>query len=770
MWAQHQILTTLRGAEPDLQEVLEEHRDKSRTAVCRIVAERFQFLDARSRPQSSGCLKALRTLESEGIVVLPASQRSERIAGPSLLPTPVEAPKDVPDTVNKVEGLKVTLVTDRRGTKIWNTLIDKEHPRGTTTFAGAQLRYLFESAHGLLGGIGFSAAALYLKPRDTWMAWSKEQQGRDLFRVVGLSRFLIRPQVQCSNLASHLLGQVLRRLPQDFRARYGYAPYLVETFVGPDQEGTCFKAAGFLSLGLTLGMGRHALSHKCTRSKKKIFVKELDKDWRKKLGVPHVELYPRLEVGQGLDGDRWAEQEFGDAPLGDKRRTNRLVKSVSMLSEAMGKPPGAAPKLDRAAVSGYYRFLEKAEKFKITPDKILATHRECTIARMRTQDTVLCVQDGTDISFSTRPECEGLEVIGSNQTTAEAKGVHLHATLVVGADGVPLGVLRCAYSKPEAGTHTANTQLWIDGLDDIDKAAQTLPRKTRVLSVMDREADIFALFAKQRTLKRTDVLVRAKHNRWLVKRDKKDESRLFKAMRKGPAAGTMELSVTRVSRRAKAGRILNDGRPARHALMEVRYRKVTLPPTEDATQEPVKLWGVHIREMKPPEGVKRVEWYLLTTCAVTSLEEAEAIIKFYGLRWRVEDTFRVLKSGCKVEKLRMQKASLLHNAITIHIVTAWRLLLMTLLCRISPDLEAEVIFTDMELEALHEYADYYSLKKPTNLMSAVLLIGIMGGYAPRKHSHPGHTVLWRGYSSLQIQAALLGRLIASGRMSPRAPP
>ena len=39
------------------------------------------------------------------------------------------------------------------------------------------------------------------------------------------SRFLIRGG--CANLASHVLGQVLRRLPQDFRQRYGYSPWLV---------------------------------------------------------------------------------------------------------------------------------------------------------------------------------------------------------------------------------------------------------------------------------------------------------------------------------------------------------------------------------------------------------------------------------------------------------------------------------------------------------------------------------------------------------------
>ena len=57
-----------------------------------------------------------------------------------------------------------------------------------------------------------------------------------------------------------------------------------------------------------------------------VFVYELDPHGRHKLDVPPVELRPKLEVGAG-SGHR-PEQEFGQAELGDKRRTARLVKSA----------------------------------------------------------------------------------------------------------------------------------------------------------------------------------------------------------------------------------------------------------------------------------------------------------------------------------------------------------------------------------------------------------------------------------------------------------
>ena len=62
------------------------------------------------------------------------------------------------------------------------------------------------------------------------MAWTPARRASHLERVVGLSRLLVRPRVHCGYLASHVLGRVSWRLPRDFEARYGYRPWIVETF------------------------------------------------------------------------------------------------------------------------------------------------------------------------------------------------------------------------------------------------------------------------------------------------------------------------------------------------------------------------------------------------------------------------------------------------------------------------------------------------------------------------------------------------------------
>ena len=132
----------------------------------------------------------------------------------------------------------------------------------------------------------------------------------------------------------------------------------------------------------------------------------------------------------------------------------------------------------------------------------------------------------------------------------------------------------------------------------------------------------------------------------------------------------MALPVARLSRRAKSGCITHEGRPARHARMALRFRRVTLPaPRGSSEEEPVKVSATHLCEISPPEGVRRIEWYLLTTRAVTTREEVKQMVEPYTLRWRVEDSFRVLQSSGRVEKLRMQPAASWHQAITLYLVT-----------------------------------------------------------------------------------------------------
>ena len=141
MQAHPGILTTLRGDLSAVSSTVAAHQDKRRRALGRIVCAQYGFVDARGRDRLPGCMKALRLLESEGHFSLPAPRSASPVRGPRLLDTPVPKAVDVPADVRRIQDLEVILVTDSETRAIWNTLMSQEHPQGSTTFAGAQVRY-----------------------------------------------------------------------------------------------------------------------------------------------------------------------------------------------------------------------------------------------------------------------------------------------------------------------------------------------------------------------------------------------------------------------------------------------------------------------------------------------------------------------------------------------------------------------------------------------------------------------------------------------------
>jgi len=139
--------------------------------------------------------------------------------------------------------------------------------------------------------------------------------------------------------------------------------------------------------------------------------------------------------------------------------------------------------------------------------------------------------------------------------------------------------------------------------------------------------------------------------------------------------------------------------------LAVHYRRIQLrPPERLKDRKPIDIWVVHALEENPPENTKAVEWFLLTTVNIASAEDAERCLRWYCLRWRIEDWHRVLKTGCRIEKIAHETAERLRRAIAINLVIAWRIMLMTLLGRETPDLPAEVLFSDIELRTLRAYA------------------------------------------------------------------
>ena len=725
MESQNQIKRTLTRPEAIelVRSVLDTNGSMSRTQLADQVCKHYGFFDARGTPQRSTCLKALRELARHDHFVLPVSLIEHGQRSPRRLGEPIAAVEGVPAEAGDVRGLRLIVVETVEQMRIWNEMMICEHPRGAGPFVGRQLRYLIGSEHGWLGAMGFGAAALQLHDRDRWIGWDVETRRAQLHRVIGLSRFLIRPCVHCRNLASLLLGKVMREIADDFEQRYEFRPWLVESFVDASCfSGACYRAANWVRVGRTQGRGRQEKHRRKAETVKDIYFYALESDFRVKFGLSPDSGLSALGIADGLDAEQWAEKEFGGAPLGDKRFSDRLVACAHAKMKKPDRAFTGVAEGDWPAVKGYYRMIDQPDESAVTMDNILLPHRGRTIRRMKAQKTVLCIQDGSDLIYSNLDHCDGLGVIGANQTGAKSRGLHLHSTLAVTTDGVPLGVLKAQCSAPvvqpktdDRPSHAVPVEEkksfnWIVGLRDCMELAEEIPH-TRIVSVMDREADFFELFDEHRKKPCVDLLVRAKHDRCT-----NEDVRLFEAVRQSEVCGQLRIHVKRQSARSKKSKQkARPKRPERTAEVSLRYRQIELrPPDYRKDMAPITLWVVHVVEDNPPANVEALEWFLLTTMEIRSAEDAEACLRWYCLRWRIEDWHRVLKSGCCVEDAAHKTAERLKRSIAINLVIAWRIMLMTLLGRETPELPAEVLFSDLELEVLSAYAKKNGLSRQTN--------------------------------------------------------
>jgi hypothetical protein len=670
----------------------------------------------------------------------------------------VEAPREVPDDVGAVQGLRLVLVDSEQRMRIWNELMIREHPCGAGPLVGAQLRYLICSAHGWLGGFGFCAAALRLRDRDTWIGWDEETRRSQLHRVISMSRFLLRPR-GCRNLASHLLGLIMRRLGDDFAQCFGYRPWLVESFVDTAVfDGGCYRAANWIRIGQTQGRGRQDRAHRRGAGRKAVYVYPLVKGLRLRWGAPPAPSAAPLELGSGLDASTFAEQEFGGALLGDKRLSQRLVASAARLAEQPGRTFSGVAQGDVAAIKGYYRLIDRPELSEVTMANILAPHQTRTRQRIANESRVLCIADGTTLDYTSLSECEGLGETGSNQTGARSRGIQMHSTLAVNDQGIPLGIVdvRCRTPQADASRSTPKTPLeekksydWVQGLHSCMALAEQVPR-TRITCVMDREADFFELFDAHRANPSVDLLIRASHNRVIGGGEK-----LFDRLRASPAQGEIALTVKRQSARPKRSKQkASPARARREARLELHYDAIEFcPPAYHKDKPPLQLWAVHVLEMNAPANAKPIEWCLLSSREITCMADAEQCLRDYALRWRIEDWHRVLKTGCAVEELAHQQVERLQRSIAINLVIAWRIMVMTLLGREVPDLPAEVMFTDVEIDVLAAWArrQRRKLSAPKTLGDAIVLVAMIGGYANRNNDPPaGHELMWYGYQNLMM--------------------
>lgn len=740
----------------------------SRRSLSLQVCEWLGWRGRNGKPKEMSCRVALLRLHRRKRIRLP-SIVSKNTVFPAT--KPMEAAVEFPAVECSLCELgAIEIVPIESGNRvlsgIWNTMMERYHYLGSGPLCGAQIRYLIKSqTYGFLGGLSFSAAAWRVRPRDSWIGWSEGARRENLPLVVCNSRFLINPTVRVPHLASHVLSRCVKRLGLDWQKRYCYSPVLLETFVEQGRFlGTCYKAANWRQVGETRGRGRQDREQICALPVKALYLYPLRHDAKAILCQETASAVAPDEPHQHPPVD-WAEEEFGAVKLGDERLTKRLV---TIARDFYARPQAAVPQAcrTRANTKAVYRFFDHPETDMET---LLSQHNAATVNRCQAEAVVLAVQDTTSLNYSAHPATADLGLIGYRHNGGI--GLLVHNTMAFNPEGTPLGLLDVqswARNPDEFGKKHKRHNLpiegkesykWLKSYEKVARAQRECPN-TLFVSVGDREADIFELFAlAAKTEASPKLLVRAEQDRALAD----GQGHLWAYLTSLDAAGIQELHIPR-----------QKNRPARLATLEVRFAEVHLnPPISRKNLPSVRIWAVLAKEIAAPADVDPLEWMLLTTCSVENFDQAVEKLGWYAKRWGIEIFHRTLKSGCKIEERQLGAADRIEACLAIDMVIAWRIYHLTKLGRETPDVPCTAFFEDAEWKALSAYITKNPIppNEPPLLRDAINMVASLGGFLGRKcDGDPGTKSLWLGLQRLDditdIWKVMSGSTFASSHPPP----
>lgn len=235
----------------------------------------------------------------------------------------------VSEIIEELSGEEITieLVQTEEDEARWNKLIRKHHYLKEHRMVGESLRYVAKQKGNWIALLGWSSAAFHLRARDAWIGWTDQMRQRRRPLVACNCRFvLLGPPSAARHLASRILSRNVRRLSEDWQARYGHPIALVETFVDPEQfEGTCYRAANWMEIGVTKGFGRSRIDFYQLHAKpKSIFLYPLVPQAREILSAPVMP-------------PAWASYERLPDPL-EYPLSGRQTKSLLQALEALRDP------------------------------------------------------------------------------------------------------------------------------------------------------------------------------------------------------------------------------------------------------------------------------------------------------------------------------------------------------------------------------------------------------------------------------------------------
>ena len=270
-----------------LRELIAQNPTLSRRRLSVLVCQAWDWFQPNGLPRDMVCRSLLLVLHRAGHIQLPTKRQSppnnairhrrvvEEISYPTL---PIEG------SVASLGPLQIQLVRRAQGESLFAHLLNRHHYLGYSRPVGEHLKYLVLSRDRPIACLAWSSAPLRLNLRDQFIGAPKELYQHNIPRIAYNSRYLILHWVRVPHLASHLLARITRRISQDWQALYHHPIHLLESFVDTERfQGVCYRAANWICVGRSAGLGTKSKPGDKPASIKELWVRPLGRDFRERL-------------------------------------------------------------------------------------------------------------------------------------------------------------------------------------------------------------------------------------------------------------------------------------------------------------------------------------------------------------------------------------------------------------------------------------------------------------------------------------------------------
>ena len=456
-----------------------------------------------------------------------------------------------------------------------------------------------------------------------------------------------------------------------------------------------------------------------------------------------------------MDAHVWAEEQFGQCDLNDKRRTQRLVQ---VAARALCHPSGSLPEqaTDAADLKAAYRLFGCED---VTFEDIAGPHWAQT--RRRPPGVYLVLNDTTEVDFGIRRKLRGMGQTGNGG----GWGFLLHSALVVSGDTEAIFGLagqKIRYRKPAPRKENSTQRLkrdresvlWGQVIDQVGSPAEGV----RWVHVMDRGADNFEVYCHCQQ-QHTDWVVRVTQKQRGVIVPEGEKTVLKRYLHTLPSRGEYELRLRARAAQPKRGhQPARKAQPARTAKVAVRFGPLRIPFPKQKSPYlkglppvPIVMWAVHAVEVDPPKDVEQVEWILLTSLPVASFDDAWRILGYYEKRWLIEEYHKALKTGCRVESRQLQSKEGLERITALLSVVAVRLLQLKSAARTNPACPARNLVPLPWIKMLLAARKKSKLTVAMTIREFYREVAKLGGFLGRKSDgEPGWITIWRGWQKLYM--------------------